>query len=494
MKHIFCAILCTFLTILQIHSAAVERSADSKTEHPAASAITNGYGGKYYAQVAATPSRTISQRLLGQKPQSHAEQIYSLIEANQFKKLRKYLASHKREIAINYPNYSHNHTFLKQAVYLGLIDIVRIFLEEVEADKEQFTDNEKYTTDEFGVIKEIDSSTIVYYNLLNTVESVDRRRLDTFLCNPPVFIALQWKRYDIVSYLIQLGATVAHTPAECIPRNYSRFLNRCMPEENLLTDACARKKFADVKFLLENHPEAFDVNAIDRNGHTPLTALCYSPYEYGQTDEHCELRLQILNLLVSHKADVNKRGRHETPLHIACYTTCKLPLAERLLKLGANVNLQSGGWRDTPLQMRLDGDIKDPAKDPFLALLLAYGADPDIAHDKNRTAYHLAIGEYVEYYDSTLISKFPSKEDIIADFHKGTWNKPEEPHKYCIHLRLQLLLNAANALRPSAAPIEHHDAQLPPEIAAPAPMATTASVEPDNITLYPTTEVSGEGI
>lgn len=491
MKYTLCLFASLFLTFPLSYSAAVERSTDSKTEcRPAPSRITNGYENIYYANTEITPSKRISQLIGFAQFKSHTEQIHDFIKTNQIEKLRAYLARHKAQIAINAVNSTQRRTFLKHAISLGNLEIVRMFIEEVEADQKLFLNNENYITNADGIIREIKTNNIVYYNLLNA-KTISSSFFDIVIQNPPIFTALYFKHYPIMSYLIRQGATVTHNQAECTSMAPIPLLNCCLPDRNLLTEACYLKRADAVEWLLTNHIDKFDVNAVDRNGNTPLTTICLSPYT-TTIDDDGALRLKIVNLLVQHKANINKKNNEGTPLYLATQRTYTLSLAKRLLELGANPNIPSGDWRDTPLQMRLDCSARDPQKDCFLGLLLSHGADPDKAYNPQRTAYHLAAGYNIDDFQRKE-ETFPSKEEIIRRFQKGEWNKPEEPAKYFIHLRLQLLINAANVGHTLYRQEETSDSELPPEVSVAAPTSVTRTIEnPEDINNYPTAEISSE--
>jgi len=123
--------------------------------------------------------------------------------------------------------------------------------------------------------------------------------------------------------------------------------------------------FKDIADLLIAH--GADVNATDKNGHTPL-------YEaMNQVPWHKDLAA----LLLAHGADPNiSDSAGETPLHEAA-GWIRSDKVEFLLGYKVDVNAREKNG-DTPLYVA----ISYGARDDFAQILLAHGADPSIkGHD-----------------------------------------------------------------------------------------------------------------
>lgn len=174
----------------------------------------------------------------------------------------------------------------------------------------------------------------------------------------------------------------------------------------LLHEAVARRTLESVKLLASY---GADINAIGRNGNTPLHILIYEIYPWG--GNRYETHLNILKFLLGKgaKTDVcNINGN--TPLHLCFYRTEGRPseVIKALLEKNADVNAINYD-HDTPLLLAERGicsleNVKlYDAKKVFVAtktldirnsgvkLLLENGAKVNVVDKMGNTPLHLAV-------------------------------------------------------------------------------------------------------
>jgi ankyrin repeat protein len=122
-------------------------------------------------------------------------------------------------------------------------------------------------------------------------------------------------------------------------------------------DAASNGDLQKVKALLEKDPKLV-ASWEDSKNLTPL----HFAVEIGRED--------IVELLLTNKADVNARDKNgNTPLHFAALSSNN-NLAELLLAKGVDVNAENNN-RETPLQLAMANDNKE-----LIELLRQYGGHP----------------------------------------------------------------------------------------------------------------------
>lgn len=99
----------------------------------------------------------------------------------------------------------------------------------------------------------------------------------------------------------------------------------------------------------------------------------------------CFDRLEVAELLLQHKVDVNATQRHhgDTPLCVACRKGF-LAHAELLVRNGARVNQQGKGGQ-TPLHCALEGRHEDVAR-----LLVGASASVNVSDIMGMSSLHVA--------------------------------------------------------------------------------------------------------
>ncbi len=136
--------------------------------------------------------------------------------------------------------------------------------------------------------------------------------------------------------------------------------------------AAGEDKIEIVEKILEKDPSL--VNAVDRDGYTPLHKACYNNnYELAQ-------------LLLKYKADPNKRTEFSwTPLHSACkWNNAKL--AALMLQHGADINARSDGDQ-TPLHITT---TVSACRDTLVTLLMDSNLDPNAKNNSDEKAFQIA--------------------------------------------------------------------------------------------------------
>ncbi|CAG0884303.1 unnamed protein product [Cyprideis torosa] len=112
-----------------------------------------------------------------------------------------------------------------------------------------------------------------------------------------------------------------------------------------------------------------NVNAKTRSGETPL---------FTATERDCR---PVIKVLLAHRADPNIAGKHKKiPLHVAR----SAETAELLIQRKANVNATDKNGK-TPLFAATENDCH-----PVVEVLLAHGADPNIASKHKEIPLHVA--------------------------------------------------------------------------------------------------------
>ena len=131
-----------------------------------------------------------------------------------------------------------------------------------------------------------------------------------------------------------------------------------------LFEAVYRDDLEGMKDLLA---EGADVNAMDKDGNTPLHIVTHSGHK------------EMIKLLISNGADVNAKGRFGTPIHNAVSSGYK-EIVQLLVDEGADVNAKE--WRGkTPLDMATPLGRQDLLKYQEIAeLLRKYGGKYGTLH------------------------------------------------------------------------------------------------------------------
>ncbi len=196
-------------------------------------------------------------------------------------------------------------------------------------------------------------------------------------------------RMDVVEKLVEAGAQVSYS---CLllsrrvdgqPQLFDYLVGRCAdPAAHGLLHSAAEK--GDVAFLKRLLALGVGPAVRDEEGQTPLHGCARKGY-YRR-------HLEAARTLFDHGAPVDATDdRGNTPLHSLCSMTVvsrqSVEFARWLLEAGANVNHQNSAGR-TPL-MRLQGMYR-VYRFQIAQLLLAAGADPDLACREGFTALDLA--------------------------------------------------------------------------------------------------------
>lgn len=136
--------------------------------------------------------------------------------------------------------------------------------------------------------------------------------------------------------------------------------------------AASEDKAEIVEQILLKDPSL--VNAVDRDGYTPLHKACYNNnYELAQ-------------LLLKYKADPNMRTEYQwTSLHSACKWN-NWKLAALMLQHGADINAKSEGDQ-TPLHITT---TVSACRDTLVTLFFNSKLDSSIRNNSNETAHQIA--------------------------------------------------------------------------------------------------------
>jgi hypothetical protein len=176
----------------------------------------------------------------------------------------------------------------------------------------------------------------------------------------------------------------------------------------------------DIKQMRRAISEGYDVNAMDQNGFTMLTRVCYvmiwprgAEKQAQEEFKFGKLTLMMLQVLLENGADANMFDNHgNAPLHYAVgVASKKLGAANKIVKLlishGAVVNLlNKKGY--PPLYIAVDniGDMDVTLE--VVKTLIEHGADVNFISPNGQTALDLAIQrEYEELVD--LLRKYGAK-------------------------------------------------------------------------------------
>ncbi|XP_043232564.1 transient receptor potential channel pyrexia-like [Amphibalanus amphitrite] len=139
-----------------------------------------------------------------------------------------------------------------------------------------------------------------------------------------------------------------------------------------LQEAVLRGSAEEVRLFL-NSSSSSDVNAKDAVGRTALMLAV-------EADSP-----EVIDLLLKHGAEPNEGNAFGTSALYQAVCARRLRCAERLLLGGALVNAHSLRQRHAPLHAACaDGDAR------LVALLLSFGADPDVLDYRHRTPLHAA--------------------------------------------------------------------------------------------------------
>ncbi|EWZ84241.1 hypothetical protein FOWG_12054 [Fusarium oxysporum f. sp. lycopersici MN25] len=220
--------------------------------------------------------------------------------------------------------------------------------------------------------------------------------------------------------------------------------------ESLLVTACKSGASAVVPHILSKFPDIIDVK--DEQHHLP-------PISWACRNGHSV----IVETLVDHnEIDVNMavelpdRGSYVrfegyTPLHFAVQAKSELCVKQILRHPDINLDLQNR-YRQTPLQMALDGDYQETAK---LLLQDKHTTDEErmrfikvFVHRSSSVFYHIVSDVLGSFEDKSLVHKFmlwladglatthlPTSLTLFGErLKKGPWNDLSLPYHVAILL------------------------------------------------------------
>jgi len=253
--------------------------------------------------------------------------------------------------------------------------------------------HETLFTDLYTEVRSAAPSAQLTYSLrsrLERVERTDRRGIVSRLrdgCSP-LFIACKKGNVEIVEYLISVcQADLEQRGQYEVSDDSSRSVHTVTP----LWCAAVAGKYSVVDVLVRY---GADVNSMSDTGSTPVRSACYMTH------------LDIVRLLVTHKADIQKPNFNGGTCLINSVQSVEL--CEFLLKHGANVNAQDIQCK-TALHYAIQEHRFETTK-----LLLKFGADPFLesryADDALQTACLKGAAEIFQF----LIDSLPYSAERIA--------------------------------------------------------------------------------
>lgn len=251
--------------------------------------------------------------------------------------------------------------------------------------------HETLFTDLYTEVRSAAPSAQLTYSLrsrLERVERTDRRGIVSRLrdgCSP-LFIACKKGNVEIVEYLISVCQADLEQRGQ-----YEVSDDRSVHTVTPLWCAAVAGKYSVVDVLVRY---GADVNSMSDTGSTPVRSACYMTH------------LDIVRLLVTHKADIQKPNFNGGTCLINSVQSVEL--CEFLLKHGANVNAQDIQCK-TALHYAIQEHRFETTK-----LLLKFGADPFLesryADDALQTACLKGAAEIFQF----LIDSLPYSAERIA--------------------------------------------------------------------------------